>query len=57
MPVDTLTLPAALVLIDLQKGVTALPLVHPAADVLARSADLAAAFRARELPVVRVRVA
>jgi nicotinamidase-related amidase len=57
MPVDTLTLPAALVLIDLQKGVTAMPLVHPAADVLARSAELAAAFRARELPVVRVRVA
>jgi nicotinamidase-related amidase len=57
MPVETLKLPAALVLVDLQKGVAALPTVHPTAGVLERSAALAAAFRARELPVVRVTVA
>jgi nicotinamidase-related amidase len=57
MPVATIQLPAALVLIDLQKGVTALPTVHPAAGVLERSAALAVAFRERGLPVVRVRVA
>jgi nicotinamidase-related amidase len=47
----------ALVLIDLQQGITALPLVHPADAVLAAAARLAAAFRARQAPVVRVRVA
>ena len=47
----------ALVLIDLQQGITALPLIHPAAGVLANAARLAEAFRARDLPVVRVRVA
>jgi nicotinamidase-related amidase len=57
MPVETLELPAALVLIDLQKGIAALPTVHPVAGVLERSAALATAFRERGLPVVRVRVA
>jgi nicotinamidase-related amidase len=47
----------ALVLIDLQQGIVALPLVHPAAAVLDRSAQLATAFRAAGRPVVRVRVA
>ncbi|MCW3001236.1 MAG: hypothetical protein JWQ20_534 [Conexibacter sp.] len=57
MPVTSLDLPAALVLVDLQKGVAALPTIHPTAAVLERSAALAAAFRERDLPVVRVRVA
>jgi nicotinamidase-related amidase len=47
----------ALVLVDLQKGIAALPVVHPAAGVLANSARLAQAFRAQGAPVVRVRVA
>jgi nicotinamidase-related amidase len=47
----------ALVLIDLQQGVTSLPLAHPAAEVLTNAARLARAFRDRDLPVVRVRVA
>jgi nicotinamidase-related amidase len=46
----------ALVVIDLQKGVTGLPTAHPADDVVARSARLAAAFRDRGLPVVLVNV-
>lgn len=48
----------ALVVIDLQRGIAAgrdtAP--HPVPDVVARSAELADAFRARDLPVVLVRV-
>jgi nicotinamidase-related amidase len=47
----------ALVLIDLQKGITRLPTIHPAAAVLANTARLAARFRVLRLPVVLVRVA
>jgi nicotinamidase-related amidase len=47
----------ALVLIDLQAGIVALPTVHPAAHVVERAAALAAAFRRRALPVVLVNVA
>ena len=47
----------ALVLIDLQKGITRLPTIHPAAAVLANAARLAARFRVLRLPVVLVRVA
>jgi nicotinamidase-related amidase len=47
----------ALVLIDLQIGITALPTIHPADEVVARAARLAAAFRERDLPVVLVRTA
>lgn len=47
----------ALVVIDLQAGIVAAPVTpHPASDVVARSVDLAEAFRARDLPVVLVRV-
>ncbi|OON81341.1 isochorismatase family protein [Streptomyces tsukubensis] len=46
----------ALVVVDLQKGIVGLPTAHPAADVVERSATLAAAFRAKGLPVVLVRV-
>lgn len=56
MPATTLDPTTALVLVDLQKGITALPTVHPAAEVVERSARLAEAFRARGLPVVLVRV-
>ncbi|MEU2026263.1 isochorismatase family protein [Streptomyces sp. NPDC016469] len=46
----------ALIVVDLQKGITALPAAHPAADVIANAATLADAFRAKGLPVVLVRV-
>jgi nicotinamidase-related amidase len=48
----------ALVLIDLQKGVLAMPVApHPAAQVYERSLRLAERFRAVKAPVVWVRVA
>ncbi|WP_026413199.1 hydrolase [Actinomadura oligospora] len=57
MAVTTLDERTALVLIDLQRGIAGMPTQpHPAADVIARSAELAAAFRARGLPVVLVNV-
>ncbi|MFE4060016.1 isochorismatase family protein, partial [Streptomyces sp. NPDC059096] len=55
MTATTLDPKTALVVVDLQKGIVGLPTVHPAEDVVARSAELAAAFRAKGLPVVLVR--
>ncbi|MFI7587217.1 hydrolase [Spongisporangium articulatum] len=57
MTLSALDPKTALVLIDLQKGITA-SATEPfnAADVVARSAELADAFRAHGLPVVLVRV-
>jgi nicotinamidase-related amidase len=47
----------ALVLIDLQKGVLAMPVApYPASEVYQRSMQLAQRFRAAGAPVVRVRV-
>ncbi|MVU81004.1 hydrolase [Nocardia sp. ET3-3] len=47
----------ALVLIDLQRGITGAPTEpHPADEVIRRGAELAKAFRAQGLPVVLVRV-
>lgn len=57
MPVQQLDPRTALVLIDLQKGIVGMPTVDPASTILANAAKLARAFRARQLPVVRVRVA
>lgn len=57
MPLSQLDAHAALVVIDLQKGIVALPSVHPMTDVIANVAALARAFRARGLPVVLVNVA
>lgn len=56
MTATTLDQHTALVVIDLQKGITALPTAHPSAEVVERSARLAAAFRKRGLPVVLVNV-
>ena len=46
----------ALVVIDLQKGIVNMPTAHPAADIVARAAELARAFRRHHLPVVLVNV-
>src|SRR5258707_4829570 len=47
---------AALIVIDLQKGITALPTVHPMKEIIGHTAALAGAFRERGLPVVLVNV-
>jgi nicotinamidase-related amidase len=57
MPVTMLDPKTALVVVDLQKGIVALPAVHPMGDVVANAATLAAAFRKHGLPVVLVNVA
>ena len=54
MALTTLDANPALVVIDLQKGLTALPGIPPPDDVIKRSASLAAAFRRHGLPVVLV---
>jgi nicotinamidase-related amidase len=56
MPLTKLDTNAALIVIDLQKGITSSPTVHPAAEVVDRAAHLARAFRQRGLPVVLVNV-
>jgi nicotinamidase-related amidase len=56
MPVTKLDTAAALVVIDLQKGIVGLPTVHPASEIIGRTAQLARAFRERGLPVVLVNV-
>ena len=56
MPLTTLDTTAALIVIDLQKGIVGMPLAHPAAEIVERSAQLARAFRKRGLPVVLVNV-
>lgn len=57
MAVTTLDAKTALIVIDLQHGIVALPLVHESQPVIERCADLAEAFRAHDLPVVLVNVA
>lgn len=57
MPLTQLDPTAALVVIDLQKGIVGFPCgPHSTADVVKRSAFLAQAFRKRNLPVVLVNV-
>jgi nicotinamidase-related amidase len=56
MPLSQFDPVAALVIIDLQKGVLGMTTEPPTSVVLERSARLAAAFRAEGLPVVLVNV-
>jgi nicotinamidase-related amidase len=56
MPLTKLDAVAALVVIDLQKGIIALPTVHPIGEIISRAAQLARLFRERSLPVVLVNV-
>jgi nicotinamidase-related amidase len=46
----------ALVLIDLQKGITKLPLAKPINEIIENAAKLVAAFRKAGLPIVPVNV-
>ena len=56
MPLTKLDTIAALVVIDLQKGIVGMPTAHPAGEIISRTAQLARAFRERGLPVVLVNV-
>lgn len=56
MPLTKLDTTAALVVIDLQKGIVGMPTAHPAEEIVGRAAQLARAFRERGLPVVLVNV-
>jgi nicotinamidase-related amidase len=56
MPLTQLDTTAALIVIDLQKGIVGIPTVHPSGEIVERSARLARAFRERGLPVVLVNV-
>jgi nicotinamidase-related amidase len=56
MPLTKLDTTAALIVIDLQKGIVGIPTVHPTTEIVARSAQLARAFRERGLLVVLVNV-
>jgi nicotinamidase-related amidase len=57
MAVTQLDPKTALIIVDLQKGITALPLAHPIDEIVSNSRLLADAFRERGLPVVLVNVA
>ena len=56
MPLTQIDPIAALIVIDLQKGLVAIPTAHPTSKIVARSAQLASAFRQRGLTVVLVNV-
>lgn len=56
MPVSQLDPTAALIVIDLQKGLIGLPSVHPIKEIVGRVASLARAFRQLGQPVVLVNV-
>jgi nicotinamidase-related amidase len=57
MALTTLDPDAALIIVDLQKGIVGLPAIHPMGGVIERARALADAFRERDLPVVLVNVA
>ncbi|WP_027800709.1 isochorismatase family protein [Paraburkholderia dilworthii] len=57
MALTTLDAKTAIVVIDLQQGIVAMPTAHPTAHVVERAAVLAEAFRRHGLPVVLVNVA
>jgi nicotinamidase-related amidase len=57
MALTTLDPNTALIIVDLQKGIVGLPLIHPIDGIIERARVLAHAFRERSLPVVLVNVA
>ena len=56
MPITQIDEIAALVVIDLQKGIAGIPAAHPMSEIVSRTAELARGFRAKGLPVVLVNV-
>jgi len=56
VPLTKLDAVAALIVIDLQKGLIALPTAHPIGEIIGRVAQLARAFRERNMHVVLVNV-
>jgi nicotinamidase-related amidase len=56
VPLSQFDSAAALIVIDMQKGIVSLPLAHPIGGVIDNVAKLCQTFRARELPVVLVNV-
>jgi len=57
MPATLLDPKTALVTIDLQKGLSNVPTIHPIREVTANASRLAEAFRHAQLPVIHVTVA
>jgi nicotinamidase-related amidase len=56
MPLSQLDANAALIVIDMQKGIVALPTAHPITGVIDNVASLCKRFRERKLPVILVNV-
>ncbi len=56
MPLTALDPITALIVIDLQKGTAGHPLIHRLSEIVDRTGELTAAFRAERLPVVLVNV-
>ena len=56
MTISTLDAKAALVVIDLQRGIVGMPTAHPMAGVIRNAVALVEAFRRHSLPVVLVNV-
>ncbi|HYZ16615.1 MAG TPA: hydrolase [Candidatus Acidoferrum sp.] len=56
MPITALDPKTALVVIDIQKGIVAMPTAHPAQPVVDNCLKLVAAFRDKRRPVVLVHV-
>jgi nicotinamidase-related amidase len=56
MPATAIDPRTALVVIDLQRGLSSYPTIHPFADVVSNTRRLVDAFRRAELPVVLVTV-
>lgn len=57
MPISQIDPKTALIVIDMQKGITGLPCAHPVAGITANVTSLLGAFRAKGLPIVLVNVA
>jgi nicotinamidase-related amidase len=56
MTISPLDANAALLVIDLQKGIVGMPTAHPMADIVNKAVGLVDAFRSHDLPVVLVNV-